>query len=286
MKHFSQEQLKTARKADLYDFLLRYHSSQHRIEGRSIHPINNHSLSIKRGQTGYKDFNGEETGNSVDYLVRYMGYSLDEAVFALCGESSDIQVAQPTIHILEEKLQPVFPEPASQYKQMFAYLMRRGIPADTIQMLVDSKLLYQSKAHNNCVFINRERDWAELRGTFTYGEKQFHGVVANCRHDGFWWFRTSKDADVCYVCEAAIDAISLYILHERQGRTEKAYYISIGGVWKQPAIDRVKKHFRTIMAVDNDEAGSNCRKRNSECEAIYPEHKDWNEDLQAIISHC
>ena len=48
---------------------------------------------------------------------------------------------------------------------------------------------------------------------------------------------------------------------------------------KQPAIDRLKRHTRVILAVDNDEAGSECRKRNSELESIIPNHKDWNEDL-------
>ena len=112
-------------------------------------------------------------------------------------------------------------------------------------------------------------------------KKQFHGVVPNCRHDGFWWFRTSKDAKIAYVCEAAIDAISLYVLHKSQGNMDDAYYISIGGAAKQSAIDRVKKSMRTVIAVDNDPAGSDCRKRNAECECIIPMHKDWNEELQA-----
>ena len=48
---------------------------------------------------------------------------------------------------------------------------------------------------------------------------------------------------------------------------------------KQPAIDRLKRHTRVILAVDNDDAGSECRKRNAELESIIPNHKDWNEDL-------
>lgn len=283
MEHFSKEQMQRARKADLYDFLMRNHSYQFKREGQSIHPLDNSSLSIKRGYSGYFDFATKEKGNAVDFLVRHLGYELDQAVFALCGEftSNDYKGFEiPNDAIVEENLPPVFPEPADgRYRQLFAFLTGRGIPVATIQGLIDQKLLYQSKEKNNVVFINRERDWAELRGTYTLG-KPFHGVVANCRTDGFWWFRTGKDAKIAYVCEAAIDAISLYVLQRRKGKSNPAYYVSIGGVAKQPAIDRLKRQMNVVLAVDNDEAGQACRDRNRDLDFIIPVHKDWNEDLQ------
>ena len=105
MKHFAKEQLVQARRTDLYSFLINNHVSRFRKDGASLHPKDNQSLSIKRGYTGYKDFSTNETGNSVDFLVRHMGYALDEAVFALCGEAeatdgragtaSDITVKPP-----------------------------------------------------------------------------------------------------------------------------------------------------------------------------------------------
>lgn len=286
MEHYTKDQMRRARKADLYDYLIRNHARQFKKEGQSIHLIDNKSLSIKRGYSGYLDFATDETGNSVDFLVRYMGYEIDQAVFALCGENSCINSGNSGFEItndliIKEDLPPVFPDPAvGKYRQLFAFLTGRGIPSRTVQGLIDRKLLYQSKDKNNAVFINIERDWAELRGTYTLGKKQFHGVVANCRKDGFWWFRSGKDAKIAYICEAAIDAISLYVLHMQHGKKEPAYYISIGGVAKQQAIDRIKRQVKTILAVDNDDAGLGCRERNSELSFILPVNKDWNEDLQ------
>ena len=230
MRHFSNEQLLMARKADLYDYLLTHHADDFVMEGRSIRMLDNHSISIREGQTGYRDFATDESGNSVDFLVRYMGYELDDAIFALCRNTEEEHITtytRPVLSVSENDLPPEFPAPASSYEQMFAYLMSRGIPAVTIQMLVDQGLLYQSADHNNCVFINREKDWAEIRGTYTFG-KPYHGIVSHARKDGFWWFRTDRSAKICYVCEASIDAISLYELHKRQGRHESAYYIGIG----------------------------------------------------------
>lgn len=314
MQHFTREQLQQARVTDLYDFLMFYHSSDFRIDGNSIHPVANKSISIKQGYCGYIDFATDEKGNSVDFLTRHMGYQLDEAVFALCGEGAVVTTGlsdrqEPTI----EKLPPQFPEPINaSYKQLYAYLMNRGISADTIKMLIDLKIMYQDE-HNNIIFANKERTWGERRGTNTYADTRcvhraecdnfaksdhdwcsymdscdrykkdaYRGMIANSREDGFWWFQVGDGkSDKIYVCEASIDAISLYELHLLDGIKENAVYVSIGGTAKQPAINRLKQHSRVILAVDNDSAGSECRKRNAELECIIPKFKDWNEDLKA-----
>ena len=279
----SKEQIASARHADLYDFLMKYHSSNFKTEGDSIRPKDNHSISIKKGYHGYKDFSTEETGNSIEFLTNHMGYTFVEAVQALSNVSAPAQPADISQKDGIENVPPQFPDPVDgMYKNLFAFLKNRSISAETIQNLVKQKLLYQEKSKNNIVFINMERDFAELRGTYTFGNP-FHGIVPHSRHDGFWWFRTSRNAAKGYICEAAIDAISLYELHKMHGNMEEAYYISIAGVAKQPAIDRLKNSkLDIVLAVDNDAAGQKCRDRNSELEYILPINKDWNEDLQAL----
>lgn len=278
----SNSQIKSARHADLYTFLIKYHSSSFSREGDSLRPKDNHSISIRKGYCGYKDFSSSETGNSIEYLMRHMNYTFVAAVQALSGESmSEYPLCSQQDGL--KSVPPRFPIPVDgTYKNLFAFLINRGIPSGTIQMLISQKILYQEKERNNIIFINAERNFAEIRGTYTYG-KPFHGVVPNSRPDGFWWFRTSKTASAAYVCEAAIDAISLHELHKTQQNHEPAYYISIAGAAKQPAINRLKKaQLRLILAVDNDEAGQVCRDRNPDLDYIIPNLKDWNEDLQAV----
>lgn len=280
----SKEQIASARHADLYAFLMKYHSSNFKTEGDSIRSKDNHSISIKKSYKGYKDFATNETGNPIDFLMKHMGFDFVNAVQALSDVPASA-ISQPVDaqQYGISNVPPKFPEPVDgMYKNLFAYLKNRGISTESIQMLVEQKKMYQEKSKNNIVFINMERDFAELRGTYTFG-KPFHGIVNNSRPDGFWWFRTSKDADKGYICEAAIDAISLYELHRIHGHTEEAYYISIAGAAKQPAIDRLKNSkLDIILAVDNDAAGQNCRNKNSDLEYIIPVHKDWNEDLQSL----
>lgn len=285
-QNVSKAQIQTARRTNLYDYLTRYHNSDFTHEGNSIRLKTNHSISIHREYAGYKDFSTGETGNAIEFLTRHMGYGFVTAVQSLTAGATTISEGISTTTAQQggiNRVPPKFPPPIDgRYKHLFAYLTNRGISADTIHMLIGQKILYQEKNRNNIVFINLERDFAELRGTYTYG-RPFHGIVPNCRHDGFWWFRTSKNAKTAYICEASIDAISLYEIHRLHKNPENAYYISIAGAAKQPAIDRLKNSQLTpILAVDKDDAGKKCRDRNADLQYVLPENKDWNEDLQAI----
>ena len=65
-------------------------------------------------------------------------------------------------------------------------------------------------------------------------------------------------------------------------------FCSIAGVANQQRIDRIKAGMdaaglETVLAVDNDEAGEQCRQRNPECKHIVPKNKDWNDDLQHLV---
>ena len=274
MKHFSKEQLQKARRTNLYDYLLSHHAEQFKSEQKSLRPVFNHSISIRQGYCGYKDFANDETGNSVDFLVKHMGYALDEAVFSLTGENSSSSV------YVREKAGFMIPAPDSgTYRCLFAYLLNRGITKETIQMLIHERLLYQAEeyGHKNIIFLNREKDWVERHGTISYG-KSWHGVAEGSRTNGFWSFGTGRP----YICEAAIDAISLYEIHRITGK-EPGMYVSIGGVGKQAAIDRLKDQ-NPVLAVDNDPAGDACRKKNPDLFFLIPVNKDWNEDLKSISS--
>ena len=316
MRKFNREQLLKARKTDLYKFLKNNHPGQVIDKNDFLRLKADKSVCVKQGYNGYKDFADDTvTGNSVDFLVNYLGYQLDEAVYALCSDTGQVITNENVVPESIIKLPPIFPEPVSTpSKAMYAYLRSRGITPETIKCVIDKGLVYQD-VRNNVVFVNKERDWGEIRGTNSYAEARcthrdecssfeeeehqwckyrakcerfkkdaFRGMVKNARKDGFWWLQVGAgEADVVYICEAAIDAISLYELHRLVGRKENAVYVSVGGAAKQQAIDRIKRKKRVIIAVDNDEAGAICRRRNSELESIIPKNKDWNDDLRQII---
>lgn len=275
-------QVQLARRAKcLFEYLVTHHADSVELDrhGKTLRLAANHSISVKNGYGGYLDFATGEHGNGIDLLCRHFGYDFQTAVLALCGDTTDFSFPSPSrpteMKKKSEGLQ--LPPPATNCRRMMAYLTQsRRLPAPLVQMLIDKKLLYQADTTNNAVFVSQARDFAELRGTLT--AKPYHGIAPGSRHDGCWTFRlgSGTDATIAYICESAIDAISLAAI-----LGHAAYYVSVAGAAKQGAIDRVKRSRLTVViATDNDAAGDECRRRNSDCDTLRPEAKDWNEDLQ------
>lgn len=313
--YVSKNQYEQACAVDLADWLLRNHPGDVKLQYGSVLLKNDPHVSVKMGYHGYRNFKSDEKGNNVDYLMNYLNYDYQGAVLALLEGVEFIQ--DPKLNksflppVIESK-EIVLPKAAGQYRNLYAFLMSRKIPADVIQMLIDKKLLYQSEIGNNVVFVNPEGDYCEVRGTNTYADRRckrredcndyqvgahqwcchmdqcvnykadkFHGCK-KVRPDRFWYFANQPEepSAAVYICEAAIDAISLYVLHKMHGVTDPVVYVSIGGAANQKAIDRICKHKNVVIATDNDEAGNACRKRNPDLKTIMPVYKDWNEDLQ------
>lgn len=310
----SKEQYDRACSVDLYEFLIYNHANMVKPEYGSVLLLADKHISVKRGFHGYMNFRTSETGNNVDYLMNFLGYSYQEAVLALIGETvtdnSYVPVFNPPIPDALKEI--TLPEPLEgRYKNLYAFLINRSIPPDVIQRLINDGIMYQSAKGNNIVFCSPAGDYYELRGTNSYADRRckgrdeckrfkpekhnwcsmmdecenykpdpFHGCKKT-KSDRFWFFSPeNKPSEVVYVCEAAIDAISLYVIHQKQKRAEVAVYVSIGGVANQKTIDRLKKSKNVVLAVDNDQAGQDCRNRNPDLKYILPHGKDWNDDLK------
>ena len=135
----SKDLIRAARRADLYQFLLSRHPDdivQDAQDRSSIRLRDNHSVSIKRGYTGYKDWATGETGNSLDLLVRHLGYTLTDAVLALTGSVATLPVQQSPRPTTPQQIE--LPAPyAGRYRQLLAYLTQtRGLPVAVVQRTV------------------------------------------------------------------------------------------------------------------------------------------------------
>ena len=82
-KKFTPEQEHVARRSELYDYLLTYHSNAIKRTGNTIYLLRQKSVKVKKGRYGYVDYKTGENGNSIDYLMKYFGYRFDDAVDAL-----------------------------------------------------------------------------------------------------------------------------------------------------------------------------------------------------------
>ena len=313
----SKDEHKTACSIDLYDWLLRHHPKQVEKKYDSLVLLYDRHVSVKKGYHGFLNWKTGEKGNNIDFLCNYLGYRYPHAVRALIDGMivKQEQEVLPSKHLKEkpenEKLTLPVPEPGP-YKKLYAFLIGRGIPTIVINTLINRRLIYQEASHGNIVFINPQGDYYEVRGTNTYADRrckrkdyctecvlglhQWCNKMDECQDycpnpyhgsskelgNRFWYFdpHPTTVSEAVYITEAAIDAISLFCIHQKQGNTVPAVYVSIGGVSKQGKIDRLKKSGKAILAVDNDSAGEVCRERNRDIPSLVPKNKDWNDDLR------
>ena len=282
VKTVSKEEILQARTADLWSYIVTNYDDLFKHEGNSLSLKSNPSLYIKKGVPGFHDFSTGEHGNSIDFLLLYLGYrSFQDAVRALSGEYTPRNSPEKTIPTRSPAKSFSLPPAADPpFSRVFAYLQSRSIPDSMIQDLIQNKLLYQDTPYGNAVFVTPGKDYCELRGTFTRTASPFHG----CRKisaNRFWYYKHGTTyPEIAYITEGAIDAISLFLLFEKAGLKIPSVFISIGGVSNQQTITRIKSRIPTVLAVDNDEAGEHCRQKNPDLPFIIPTNKDWNEDLQ------
>lgn len=278
-----RNQIQAARRADLYEYLLRYHpDSVKKADHSRLQHVAHDSLIITKGM-GWVRNSQSETGNGIDYLMEYHGYTFQRAVAALatfageyCDEETckEIRTTPTYSNTPQEAKKEPFKTPNridGRFTRVFAYLSNtRKLDIKIIQHLIDKNLLYEDERHN-CVFFSAQSQYAELVGTLS--QKRFKGIAAGSDEDGYWMFGATGGK--IYVCESAIDAASLFQL-----RRERAGYASIGGL-KPESIKRIQADFPSseiILAVDADDAGDKFSAKLPDLQRITPTiGKDWND---------
>ena len=275
----TRDQIRAARTAGLCEYLESHHPSLFRRTGHSLYMKDKDSVYIKDGIPGYMDFSSGTHGNSIDFLTGYLHYGFVDAVLALSDAAAGPSAAAPAC--FTDRCRHFIPPPCAPkpFSALHKYLEGRGLPLWIISRMEDEGILYQERIHGNAVFITPQEDYCEIRGTYGGSANHFH----SCRKTSSdrVWYVTSSDEQprIAFICEAAIDAVSLMLLRKEAGDTEPSVYISIGGVSNQKAIERVKRRMPTVIAVDNDAAGERCREMNRDVFSLIPSCKDWNEDL-------
>ena len=191
----------------------------------------------------------------------------------------------------------VLPEKNSDYKHLYAYLIKtRLIHPNIIDEFVKKGLLYEN-IKRSCVFVGKDKEgkprYANIRSTNTIGNP-FKGDAA--LSDKRFNFAREGTGDTLTVVEAPIDLLSymtIFKIHGLSRVIETEHILSLGGVsdvaLKQyltdhPEIKNIK------LGLDNDEVG------NKACEDLFQKYsgqyklkriffqqKDFNEVLNKDI---
>jgi hypothetical protein len=299
--------IKTAKQANLIEFMLTYHPDRV-MDYYGIRDIKHDSLvlypdSFCRYSTG-------EVQDSIYYLEHYQGYRWRDAVLRLKRFSESHPEKSPAARRFYGKRKESYfykPIQTDHIGLIRKYLYHeRGIGFSTIDNLIEQKKIYAATAPGYGVdyvcFSNFQNGFYSLRNISSVGMPK---LLFTKESGGFWWFTMNsprlpddpferlacprpvyaEDIPI-FVFESPIDAISFYEFYEEPG-----IYAAMGGL-KDTALSNIlssfpyygedcKLHFdrQVILAVDRDGAGDRFSQKHDNYERIKPTRKDWNEDL-------
>lgn len=286
-KRFSDEQLQRASGIDIVA-MLQGQGEKLKKQGRVYRWMRYDSTVIDRNR--WYRHSREIGGGPIQFMQHFYGMDFVEAVKYLLDGEEGAEFVQAS-RTPEPKLPFAPPKLSKNMHRTFAYLIKtRKIDADIVQHFVNEKKILETEEHHNTAFCGYdekgEMKQMHLRSTLP-GNRFFMDIDGSDKQYYFRHIGTNSDV---YVFEAPIDMLS-YITMNKENWQESSY-VCLGGV----AIDALKNVLSTneqiskvYMCVDRDDAGDKTVKRigdelnemGYEWERIFPENKDWNEDLTA-----
>lgn len=295
---YTSDDIKRVTNLDLYDFLIKYFPDEVKVCGNWLRLNRDNSVNVRKGSSKFVDYSSKyKNGSVIDVLINFFDYDFKGAMEFLSNPEVREGMSKPNenLPVVSEFSEPK--KDASGYKQTFAYLTKtRCIPSSVVTSFVEKGLIYQSisinpntgSAFRNIIFMNEDKDYYETHGTVSYGAS-FHGCKKKVKNN--YWSFTKGNPDIVFICESAIDAISLFVINCAKKIADNTMYVSIGGVANTDTIDRLLREYpnKCVLAVDNDDnnprgnAGQKCRDKYSTVPFIKSETKDWNEDLIRLM---
>lgn len=286
-KRFSDEQLQRASGIDIVA-MLQGQGEKLKKQGRVYRWMRYDSTVIDRNR--WYRHSREIGGGPIQFMQHFYGMDFVEAVKYLLDGEEGAEFVQASRNP-EPKLPFTPPKLSKNMHRTFAYLIKtRKIDADIVQHFVNEKKILETEEHHNTAFCGYdekgEMKQMHLRSTLP-GNRFFMDIDGSDKQYYFRHIGTNSDV---YVFEAPIDMLS-YITMNKENWQESSY-VCLGGV----AIDALKNVLNTneqiskvYMCVDRDDAGDKTVKRigdelnemGYEWERVFPENKDWNEDLTA-----
>lgn len=236
-------------------------------------------------------------GSVIDFALEFTTYSMSQ-VLSEFERILDGQIGLnmsyysdmlPTFDDLK-KVEFQLPEKANNIKNIYAYLMNRGIDKRVFAEFMNRHLLYQD-TKNNCVFVGYNEKkvpvYAMLRGTNTY--KTFKADIQGA--DYRYAFSVDYGGNKLIVCESPIEIMSLMSLFLIHGIPIKQFdWLSMSGLQKRDSLNyRLSQctYHQVILALNNDYPGRKATKEldiklssnNYHVIKNFPSENDWNDQL-------
>ena len=270
--------------------------------------LKSHGISVKRvgsayeweSPTGKVSIKGNRWysqyelvgGYPVNFVMKYFGLKFTDAVESLTGKSYSI-MAESYKKEEKENKQFIVPERHDNMNRAFFYLRdERGIDTSIINAFANAGLLFEDSEYHNAVFVGKDAEGniRHIHKRATSPDSTFKGnaEASNPEYSFNWRGKSNR----LFVFEAPIDMLSYITLHQNGWRNNS--YVSLcstAGIAAMKMLNDNHSIDTVYLCLDNDNAGTVGSQKLAEkihslgeydVWRLYPENKDWNEDLISI----
>lgn len=289
-KRFSDEQVDSANHKDIME-VAKNLGLPLKKEGGSYRVPGNGGFVITPGKNVFKIFSKDEKGyrgGPIQLVMMVEKIPWVKAVAYLLGE--EIREVSHKKQIPIPKKEIVIPERNSNYRHMYAYLMKtRKIDKEIIDVFVKEKLLYENTYHS-CVFVGYDNQdkikHCSIRGTVK--ENAFKGEALGS--DKRYAFHRPGVTKTLRVFEAAIDSFSYLSLNHQAMNDHIVCFCCLA---EAALVEYLKNHHieKIIFQLDNDCWGDDATKTFMEKyqlnyitadERPPKKYKDWNQYIVSL----
>lgn len=293
------EQIERARGVDLIAFLRQYEPGELKRVGQSWTLKSHDSMRISADGRWNWFSQSVGGGDAISFLQKVHSMTFPEAIRILAGEDYQALRIDKSAREPPQRKEFSLPPRNQNNRRAFAYLCARGIDPEIITHCMRRGLIYEDAQHHNVVFVGHDEKgaakYAMLRSTVSNSSFK----IEQAGSDKNYGFCMQGRGSTLYVCEAAIDALSVATLRKLGGRDwRQDNYLALGGVTasaeKLPlALERMLQSSsfnRIVLSLDNDEPGQRAsrnifallRQRYPKIEpkVCVPQEKDFNDQLR------
>ena len=257
MTPLTKEQIRRAKEWDLLSYLQAFEPGELKRCGPREYCSRTHdSLKISNGKWCWNS-RGIGGRTALDYLIKVRGMDFISAVEVLCGYCPPPRSERPAT-----KPPAPFQIPTASRcpSAVVPYLQGRGIDPEIIRRCLDAGILYESRQHQNCVFVGLDAD-GRPRSAALWGTRDSFKLDAAGGDKRYTFCLLAADP-ACprlAVAESPIDALSLATLERRTGgQWQACHYLSLGGTAPRALLQFLQDHpavTQISLCLDNDKAG-------------------------------
>ena len=174
------------------------------------------------------------------------------------------------------------------FRNLFGFLQLHHIPFEMIKALIRQNLLYQEAKTNRAVFVSTDNTYCECMKTISYSRFSSTQVMRKAP-DAHWTLSVGEDEPKqLYLCENALEAVSLMLLQCDADPEVTAIYWSMGNASTYAAAEPLLRAaemtsrdqgLSTVLAMRKSLQNAIRGYGWNRLRTICPQNQSWNEDL-------